>query len=60
MQTDEQAIREAVSTWMRASKAGDIETVVSLMTDDPTLSIFRRESGRWLLARDANMLSKAA
>ena len=127
MQTDEQAIREVVSTWLRASKAGDSETVLSLMTDDavflvpghppmrgkaafassqaamaqfdlnaasdvqevtvlgdwayiwtqlsvvmtpkgggdavrrsgPTLSIFRRESGRWLLARDANMLSKA-
>ena len=128
MHTDEQAIREVVSTWLRASKAGDNETVLSLMTDDvvflvpghppmrgkaafassqaamerfdvnatsdvqevtvlgdwayiwtqlsvvmtpkgggeavrrsgPTLSIFRKESGRWLLARDANMLSKAA
>lgn len=128
MHTDEQAIREVVSTWLRASKAGDSETVLSLMTDDvvflvpghppmrgkaafassqaameqfdvnatsdvqevtvlgdwayiwtqlsvvmtpkgggeavrrsgPTLSIFRKESGRWLLARDANMLSKAA
>jgi len=128
MQTDEQAIREVVSTWLRASKAGDNKTVLSLMTDDvvflvpghppmrgkaafassqtameqfdfnatsevqevtvlgdwayiwtqlsvvmtpkgggeavkrsgPTLSIFRKESGRWLLSRDANMLSKVA
>ena len=128
MQTDEQAIREVVSTWLRASKAGDSKTVLGLMTDDvvflvpghppmrgkaafassqaameqfdfnatsevqevtvlgdwayiwtqlsvvmtpkgggeavkrsgPTLSIFRKESGRWLLARDANMLSKVA
>ena len=128
MQTDEQAIREVVSTWLRASKAGDSKTVLGLMTDDvvflvpghppmrgkasfassqtameqfdfnatsevqevtvlgdwayiwtqlsvvmtpkgggeavkrsgPTLSIFRKESGRWLLSRDANMLSKVA
>jgi len=128
MQTDEQAIREVVSTWLRASKAGDSKTVLGLMTDDvvflvpghppmrgkaafassqaameqfdfnatsevqevtvlgdwayiwtqlsvvmtpkgggeavrrsgPTLSIFRKESGRWLLARDANMLNKVA
>ena len=117
-----------MSTWLRASKAGDNKTVLSLMTDDvvflvpghppmrgkaafassqaameqfdfnatsevqevtvlgdwayiwtqlsvvmtpkgggeavrrsgPTLSIFRKESGRWLLARDANMLNKVA
>jgi uncharacterized protein (TIGR02246 family) len=128
MQTDEQAIREVLASWFRASKAGDVETVLSLMTEDvvflvpgqppmrgkaafaasqagmsarftldatsdtqeiivlgdwayiwtqlsvvmtpkgggeavkragPTLSIFRKESGRWLLARDANLLSKA-
>lgn len=31
---DEQAIRELVDTWMAASKAGDTETVLDLMTDD--------------------------
>jgi uncharacterized protein (TIGR02246 family) len=31
---DEKAIRELVETWMTASKAGDLETVLSLMTDD--------------------------
>jgi len=31
---DEQLIRELVATWMSATKAGDIATVLSLMTDD--------------------------
>ena len=126
MQDDEQQIRELVSTWMRASKAGDVEKVLSLMANDAvfliagqpvmrkadfaaaartqsspdapqfdgtseiqeirvlgdwaymwtkltvvvtppggkpmtraghTLSILRKENGRWLLARDANMLA---
>jgi uncharacterized protein (TIGR02246 family) len=34
MTDDERAIREAIATWMRASAAGDIATVLSLMTDD--------------------------
>jgi uncharacterized protein (TIGR02246 family) len=34
MPSDEQEIRQLVSTWMAASKAGDIDTVLSLMTDD--------------------------
>lgn len=34
MNKDEQEIRQLVSTWMAASKAGDIEKVLSLMTDD--------------------------
>ncbi len=34
MQSDEQEIRQLVSTWMAASKAGDIDTVLSLMADD--------------------------
>ena len=120
---DEQAIRDLVDTWMRASKAGDTATVLSLMTDDVvfmtpgrepfgkeafattssamkdvlvdgrshivelqvlgdwawlrnyidltitppggspqqrsgyTLTVLRKEHGRWLLARDANLLS---
>ncbi len=33
-QTDEQAIRDLVKTWMVASQAGDTEKVLSLMTDD--------------------------
>lgn len=34
MQNDEQEIRRLVSTWMAATKAGDVETVLGLMTDD--------------------------
>lgn len=128
METDEQEIRKLVETWMEATKAGDTETVLGLMTDDViflqpgqqpmlgksafavvaqdqtkheapkisgtseireikvlgdwafmwaklavvvtpssggspitragyTLSILRKEGGKWLLARDANMLA---
>jgi uncharacterized protein (TIGR02246 family) len=32
--SDEQQIRDLVSTWMAATKAGDIEKVLSLMSDD--------------------------
>ena len=34
MQSDEQAIRDMVSTWLDASRTGDTETVLNLMTDD--------------------------
>jgi uncharacterized protein (TIGR02246 family) len=35
MTTDnERAIRSLIETWMAASKAGDLTTVLSLMTDD--------------------------
>jgi len=31
---DEQAIRDMVATWMAASKAGDVDTVLGLVADD--------------------------
>jgi uncharacterized protein (TIGR02246 family) len=34
MTDDERAIRKLVDTWLAASKAGDLATVLSLMTDD--------------------------
>ncbi len=34
MQNDEREIRQLVSTWMTASKTGEVETVLSLMADD--------------------------
>ena len=34
MSADEQEIRHLVSTWIAASQAGDIATVLSLMSDD--------------------------
>jgi uncharacterized protein (TIGR02246 family) len=124
MDKDEQEIRELVATWMSATKAGDKDKVLSLMSDDVTffvaghepmgkgsfaasasdepnqfegtseikevkvlgdwaymwtkltvlvnppgggrqikrsgntLSILRKENGRWVLFRDANMLAE--
>jgi len=124
--SDEQLIRDLVARWFAASKAGDVDTVLSLMTDDVvflvpgrppmrkqefaalssvppgvtppqidgrseiqeivvsgdiafmwtklsvvvtpsggqpmeraghTLTVLRREDGRWRLARDANLLT---
>lgn len=126
MMNDEDQIRALVQTWQSATKAGDIDTVLSLMTEDVvflvpgrepmrkaefealsrtpldgprpqfdgkseikevqvsgdwafiwtnlsvtvtppggdpieraghTLTVFRRVHGKWLLARDANLLS---
>ena len=34
MTDDERAIRNVVDTWLAASKAGDLDTVLSLMSDD--------------------------
>jgi uncharacterized protein (TIGR02246 family) len=34
MQSDEQEIRQLVATWMAATKAGDVETVLPLMAED--------------------------
>jgi uncharacterized protein (TIGR02246 family) len=34
MTDDEWAIRELVETWMAATRSGDLETVLGLMTDD--------------------------
>lgn len=43
MSDDEQAIRKLVETWMKASQAGDIETVLSLMSDDVVFMVPGRE-----------------
>jgi uncharacterized protein (TIGR02246 family) len=34
MSTDEQAIRDLVASWHRATAAGDVETVLTLMAED--------------------------
>lgn len=34
MGNDEQEIRQLVSAWMDATRAGDVETILSLMADD--------------------------
>lgn len=43
MDDDERAIEELVATWMKASTKGDIETVLSLMTDDIQFIVSGRE-----------------
>ncbi|MES2257757.1 MAG: SgcJ/EcaC family oxidoreductase [Pseudomonadota bacterium] len=32
--TDEQAIRQVIATWMSATRAGDVDQVLKLMTED--------------------------
>ena len=39
---DEQQIRQLVDTWMTASKRGDVNTVLSLMTDDALFMVAGR------------------
>ncbi len=43
MSPDERAIRELVDTWMKASRTGDTETVLSLMSDDVIFMVPGRE-----------------
>lgn len=43
MTDDERAIRELVETWMTATKAGDLATVLELMTDDVLFMTAGRE-----------------
>lgn len=50
MRNDEQEIRDLVATWMSATKAGDMDTVLGLMADDAV----------FLIAGQPPMLGKAA
>jgi uncharacterized protein (TIGR02246 family) len=34
MADEKRAVRDMVATWMKASEAGDLSTVLSLMADD--------------------------
>ena len=43
MDADEQAIRELIATWMRASIAGDTDTVLNLMADDVVFMVSGQE-----------------
>ena len=43
MTDDERAIRDLIATWMRASEAGDVNTVMSLMADDVIFMVPGRE-----------------
>lgn len=50
MQSDEREIRQLIATWMAATKAGDIGSVLSLMADDVV----------FLLAGQPPMIGKSA
>ena len=43
MSPDERAIRDLVDTWMKATRAGDTATVLSLMSDDVIFTVPGRE-----------------
>jgi uncharacterized protein (TIGR02246 family) len=43
MSNDEGAICDLVTTWMAASKAGDLATVLTLMSDDAVFMVPGRE-----------------
>jgi uncharacterized protein (TIGR02246 family) len=43
MSDDEVAIRQLVENWMAASRAGDLDAVLDLMTDDVVFSVPGRE-----------------
>jgi uncharacterized protein (TIGR02246 family) len=43
MSPDERAIQELVDTWMKASRAGDTDTVLGLMSDDVVFMVPGRE-----------------
>ena len=43
MKNDEQQIRDLIQKWMNATKEGDIETVLGLMTDDVVFMVAGQE-----------------
>jgi uncharacterized protein (TIGR02246 family) len=43
MTPDEKAIRDAIERWMRATAAGDLDTVLGLMTDDVVFMVPGKE-----------------
>jgi uncharacterized protein (TIGR02246 family) len=46
MQADEEQIRQLVATWMAATRAGDTQTVLGLMTEDVVFLVPGREPMR--------------
>ena len=43
MTDDEKAVRQFIETWMRATKNGDLATVLSLMSDDVIFMVSGKE-----------------
>ena len=46
MTEDERAIREPIATWIAASKSGELQTVLELMSDDVVFMVPRRAFGK--------------
>src|SRR4051812_36399474 len=46
MSEDERAIRDLINTWIAASRAGDLETVLGLMSDDVIFMVPGRSFGK--------------
>lgn len=58
--TDEDAIREMVETWMSASRAGDLSTILELMADDVLfMTASRQPFGRDQFRRDFEAMKDA-
>jgi conserved hypothetical protein len=58
---DEKAIRNVVHTWMAATKAGDSETVLGLMTDDVVFLVAGQQPfGKAAFAQASKDQAKAA
>jgi uncharacterized protein (TIGR02246 family) len=54
---DEQVIRQLIDTWMQASKAGETQTVLDLMTDDVVFMTPGREPfGKEAFAASSNAM----
>jgi uncharacterized protein (TIGR02246 family) len=46
MSDDERAIRDLIATWIAASKSGDLNTVLGLMSDDMIFMVPGRSFGK--------------
>jgi uncharacterized protein (TIGR02246 family) len=61
MEDDERSIRELIDTWMSATKAGDIETVLSLMADDAVFLVAGRPPfGKDEFRKNSEKLAKSS
>ncbi len=60
MSSDEVQIRQLIATWLAATKAGDIETVLSLMTEDAVFLLPGQQCmiGKSAFAAAARAMSK--
>jgi uncharacterized protein (TIGR02246 family) len=60
MTDDERAIRQVIETWMQASREGDTQTVLSLMTEDAVFMVPGRPPfGREAFQQASNAMAGA-